>query len=97
AARRGRQEMDQRDSRLRAERRLRRAHLPIAVVHAPLQRDDLARGDTVCRPARHDRARVLRLVEHRQLLHANALAFLAMAARAVEIPGADAMEVESAA
>src|SRR5438034_5559660 len=89
--------MDQRHRGLRAEVRLGCAHLAIAVVHAPLQGDELARRDPIRRPGRDDRPRGCGLVEHRQVLHADALAFLAVAARAGEVPGAGAVEVERAA
>src|SRR3954468_24060874 len=88
--------MDQRDRRFGAEGRLGRAHLTIAIVHAPLQRDELAGRDTIGRPAGDHGSRGVGLIEHRQLLHADALALLAVAAGAGEVPGADAMEVKRA-
>src|SRR3954462_3555611 len=92
----GGEEVDQRDRGLGAEGGFRGAHLAIAVVHAPLQRDQLAGRDAIGRPGRDHRPRRLWLVEHRQLLHADTLAFVAVAAGAGEVPGADAMEVNGA-
>src|SRR5262245_4308727 len=91
------QEMNQRYRGLGAKGGLRHAHLLVAVVHAPLHGDEPAGREPVGGPGGDTGARVLRLVEHRQVLHADALAFLAVAARAGEVPGAGALEIERSA
>src|SRR3954469_7053432 len=74
--------MNQRRGRLGAEGGLWGAHLAETIVHAPLQRDELAGGDAIGGPRCHHRLGVFGFVEHGQLLHADAHALLPMAARA---------------
>src|SRR5690606_16271799 len=75
----------------------RHAHLTVAVIDAPLHGLEGAVRYPVGGPSGDYRAGSAWRTEHRQLLHANTLALLAVAACAGKVPRAGAMEEQRAA